>query len=48
MHNFLGGCCDDACDLLAYHLQREYGITSCQGNGIYRDKDADNTTNHAR
>lgn len=47
MHNFPGGCCDDACDLLAYYLQREYGITSCQGNGIYRDEDADNTTNHA-
>lgn len=47
MHNFPGGCCDDACDLLAYYLQHEYGITSCQGNGIYRDEDADNTTNHA-
>ena len=47
MYNFPSGCCDDACDLLAYYLQREYGITSCQGNGIYRDEDADNTTNHA-
>ena len=47
MHNFPGGCCDDACDLLAYYLQCEYGIASCQGNGIYRDEDADNTTNHA-
>ena len=28
-------------------MQHEYGITSCQGNGIYRDEDADNTTNHA-
>lgn len=46
MHNFPGGCCDDACDLLAYYLQCEYGIASCQGNGIYRDEDADNTTNH--
>lgn len=47
MHNFLGGCCEDACDLLAYYLQCEYGIASCQGNGIYRDEDVDNTTNHA-
>lgn len=28
-------------------MQCEYGIASCQGNGIYRDEDADNTTNHA-
>lgn len=47
MHNFPGGCCDDACDLLAYYLQYECGIVSCQGNGIYRDGDAENTTNHA-
>uniref|UniRef100_UPI004055B246 hypothetical protein n=1 Tax=Agathobacter sp. TaxID=2021311 RepID=UPI004055B246 len=47
MHNFPGGCCDDACDLLAYYLQCEYGVASCQGNGKYRDEDADNTTNHA-
>lgn len=47
MHNFPGGCCDDACDLLAHYLQCEYGIVSLQGNGIYRDEDADNTTNHA-
>ena len=47
MRKFPGGCCDDACDLLAYYLQHEYGITSCQENGIYRDEDADNTTNHA-
>lgn len=26
MHNFPGGCCDDACDLLAYYLRYEYGI----------------------
>lgn len=47
MHNFPGGCCDDACDLLAHYLQCEYGIVSLQGNGIYRDEDADNTTNYA-
>lgn len=47
MHNFPGGCCDDACDLLGYYLQCEYGVASCQGNGIYCDEDADNTTNHA-
>lgn len=47
MHNFPGGCCGDACDLLAYYLHCEYGMASCQGNGIYRDEDADNTTNHA-
>lgn len=47
MHHFPRGCCDDACDLLAYYLQSEHGIASCQGNGIYRDEDANNTTNHA-
>lgn len=47
MHKFPNGCCDDACDLLAYFLQCEYGITSSQANGIYRDEVTDNTTNHA-
>lgn len=47
MNNFPGGCCDDACDLLAYFLHFEYGISTCQGNGIYRDENPENTTNHA-
>ena len=46
MHNFPGGCCDDSCDLLAYHLRKEYGIESVQRNGDYRDNNEYNTTNH--
>ena len=47
MSNFPGGCCDDSCDLLAYHLYTEYDIHTKQGNGIYRDNNPNNTTNHA-
>ncbi|MBO5322566.1 MAG: hypothetical protein J6A88_00480 [Oscillospiraceae bacterium] len=46
MHNFPGGCCDDACDLLAHYLNVNYGIESVQRNGVYRDDNEYNTTNH--
>ena len=44
MHNFPGGCCDDSCDLLAYHLRKEYGIESVQRNGVYRDNNEYNVS----
>ena len=47
MSNFPGGCCDDACDLLGYHLYNNYEIKTKQGNGVYEDDDPENTTNHA-
>lgn len=47
LSNFPAGCCDDACDLLAYYLQKTYGISTKQGNGVYRDNNPYNTTNHA-
>lgn len=47
MSNFPRGCCDDACDLLAYYLNDRYGICTRQGNGVYRDGNEWNTTNHA-
>ena len=47
MHRFPWGCCDDACDLLAYYLITEHKIESVQNNGVYRDNDPNNTTNHA-
>ena len=47
MNNFPGGCCDDACDLLSYYLYKIYGVITKQGNGVYRDDDPYNTTNHA-
>ena len=47
MSNFPGGCCDDSCDLLAHYLYTTYSIRTKQGNGIYCDNDANNTTNHA-
>jgi len=46
MHNFPGGCCDDSCDLLAHYLHANYGVSSVQRNGVYRDDDEYNTTNH--
>lgn len=46
MNGFPGGCCDDACDLLAYYLYDIYGIYTQQGVGTYRDKNPYNTTNH--
>lgn len=46
MHNFPGGCCDDSCDLLAHHLYIKYGVDSVQRNGVYRDNNEYNTTNH--
>lgn len=46
MNNFPMGCCDDSCDLLAYYLYDEYGIYTEQGNGVYRDDNPYNTTNH--
>lgn len=47
MSRFPYGCCDDACDLLAYYLFINYNIHTKQGNGVYRDNDFYNTTNHA-
>lgn len=47
MSNFPRGCCDDACDLLSYYLYDKYKIYTDQGNGVYRDNDPCNTTNHA-
>jgi len=47
MSNFPAGCCDDSCDLLAHYIYTEHGIHTKQGNGIYRDKNPNNTTNHA-
>lgn len=47
MHNFPGGCCDDSCDLFAYYLYNAYNIHTKQGNGVYRDNNPNNTTNHA-
>ena len=44
---FPAGCCDDACDLLAYYLKETFGISTQQGNGVYRDNNPYNTTNHA-
>lgn len=45
--NFPSGCCDDSCDLLAYYLYDRYKIYTVQGNGVYRDNNPYNTTNHA-
>ncbi len=47
MSNFPCGCCDDSCDLFAHYLYTIYGIYTKQRNGIYRDNNPDNTTNHA-
>lgn len=47
MNHFPHGCCDDSADLFGYYLQHKHNIQSEQGNGIYRDDDPDNTTNHA-
>lgn len=47
MSNFPKGCCDDSCDLLAYYLRNEFQIYTKQGNGVYRDNNPYNTTNHA-
>ncbi len=47
MHNFPHGCCDDSCDLFAYYLLSVHGIHTKQGNGVFRDDNPYNTTNHA-
>ncbi len=47
MSKFPNGCCDDSCDLLAYYLYETYYIHTKQGNGVYRDNNPNNTTNHA-
>jgi len=47
MSNFPKGCCDDASDLFAYYLMEKYNLYTEQGNGIYRDKNPYNKTNHA-
>lgn len=47
MNNFPGGCCDDSADLFGYYLKNEYQLSSEQGNGTYRDRNPNNTTNHA-
>lgn len=46
MSNFPSGCCDDACDLLAFYLYDEFQIDTMQVNGIYRDGNRYNTRNH--
>lgn len=43
---FPSGCCDDACDLLAHYLA-EYGVSTCQVVGTYRDGTFENITGHA-
>ena len=45
MHRFPFGCCDDASDLLAFYLKQN-GIETAQINGVYRDEDPENITNH--
>lgn len=47
MSKFPNGCCDDSCDLLGYYLYDRYKIYTEQGNGVYRDNNHYNTTNHA-
>lgn len=47
MNYFPRGCCDDSADLFGYYLQEEHNTFSKQGNGIYRDRNPNNTTNHA-
>lgn len=47
MIKFPNGCCDDSCDLLAYYLYETYYIHTKQVNGVYRDKNPYDTTNHA-
>lgn len=47
MSRFPNGCCDDACDLLAYYLYKKYGVHTQQGNGVYDDGNFYNLTNHA-
>ena len=46
MSNFPSGCCDDACDLLAYYLQKKFHIPSKQKIGVYRDDNPESITNH--
>ena len=46
MSNFPSGCCDDACDLLAFYLYDEFQINAKQVNGVYRDDNCYNTRNH--
>lgn len=46
MSNFPSGCCDDACDLLAYYLQKKFHIPSKQKIGVYRDDSPESITNH--
>ncbi len=47
MSRFPSGCCDDVSDLLGYYLMSEYEIFTIQMNGIYRDDNPYNITNHA-
>ena len=47
MNCFPRGCCDDSCDLFSYYLENTYGIYTRQANGVYRDSNPYNTTNHA-
>ena len=47
MSRFPNGCCDDACDLLAYYLCNVHKIHTEQFNGTYYDQlEPENTTNH--
>ncbi|WP_286154467.1 hypothetical protein [Thomasclavelia cocleata] len=46
MFNFPSGCCDDACDLLAFYFYDKFKINTKQVNGIYRGDNYYDTTNH--
>lgn len=39
MSNFPCGCCDDACDLLAYYLCDKFGMSTKQGKGFSEEND---------
>lgn len=47
MSRFPNGCCDDACDLLAFYLYHAHSIQVVQFNGAYYDDiEPENNTNH--
>ena len=46
MSNFPIGCCDDACDLLWYHLKKNYDFRVERYNGFYDDGVPENKFNH--
>ncbi len=46
MSHFPGGCCEFACDLLAFYLCEEYSIITTRYNGLYDDGIFEHKTNH--